>query len=68
MNKGSFIADLLSKAAFKGFYDLCPERNTEPAWIPRELLLWIEDPKEDMKLGKKIMVEMAKYTKLLSYN
>ena len=67
-NKGSFIADLLSKAAFKGFYDLCPERNTEPAWIPRELLLWIEDPKEDMKLGKKIMVEMAKYTKLLSYN
>ena len=44
-----------------------PERRTEPAWIPRELLLWIQDPKEDMKLGKKIMIEMSKYTKLIGY-
>ena len=67
-NKGAIIADLLSKAAFKEFYELMPERKIEPAWIPRELLLWIQDPKEDMQLGKKILNEMAKYTKLIGYN
>ena len=67
-NLGSVIADMLSKAAFKEFYDLMPERQTEPAWIPRELLIWIQDPKEDMKLGMRIMKEMSKYTKLLGYN
>ena len=55
-------------AAFKEFYDLMPERQIEPAWIPRELLTWIQDPKEDMKLGMRIMKEMSKYTKLLGYN
>ena len=67
-NKGALIADMLSKAAFSEFYQLFPERKTEPAWIPRELLLWIEDPKEDMKLGQRILNEMSKYTLLMGYN
>ena len=67
-NTGTVIADMLSKAAFQEFYQLMPERRTEPAWIPRELLLWIQDPKEDMKLGKRIMIEMSKYTQLIGYN
>ena len=67
-NTGSIIADLLSKAAFKEFYELMPGRNTEPAWIPRELLKWIDDPVEDMKLGQRILKEMSKYTMVLGYN
>ena len=67
-NTNAIIADLLSKAAFKEFYELMPERETEPAWIPRELLLWIQDPREDMQLGKRILTEMAKYTKIIGYN
>ena len=67
-NKGALIADMLSKAAFNEFYQLFPERKTEPALIPRELLLWIKDPKEDMKLGQRILKEMSQHTLSMGYN
>ena len=65
---GSVVADCLSKADFAGFYQLMPNRNTNPSKLPLALLQWINDPKEDTKLGKKILKEMAKSTMILGYN
>ena len=65
---GSVIADCLSKADFGRFYQLMPNRNTNPSKIPLPLLQWIHNPKEDTKLGKKILQEMAKSTMVLGYN
>ena len=67
-NVEAVIADCLSKADFKKFYELMPNRKVSPARIPIALLQWIDDPSEDTKLGQKILKEMAKYTMLLGYN
>ena len=67
-DRETIIADCLSKADFKQFYDLMPERKLEPARIPAALLRWINDPTEDTKLGQKILKEMAQYTMVLGYN
>ena len=67
-NVEAVIADCLSKADFKKFYELMPNRKVSPARIPIALLQWIDDPSEDTKLGQKMLKEMAKYTMLLGYN
>ena len=67
-NVEAVIADCLSKADFKRFYELMPNRKLNPAKIPVALLEWINDPREDTKLGQKILREMAKYTMVLGYN
>ena len=67
-NVEAVIADALSKADFKRFYELMPNRKLNPARIPVALLEWINDPREDTKLGKKILQEMAKSTMVLGYN
>ena len=65
---GSVASDMLSKAEFESFYKLMPRRNTSPERIPRAILNWINDPTVDLKLGDKILQEMAITTKLLGYN
>ena len=67
-NKEAVIADCLSKADFKQFYEMMPERRLNPARIPSALLRWINDPAEDLKLGQKILKEMSQYTMVLGYN
>ena len=67
-NRETIIADHLSKAEFRKFYDLMPNRRLDPARIPATLLRWINDPVEDTKLGQKILKEMAQYTMVLGYN
>ena len=67
-SKETVIADCLSKADFKKFYELMPERKPSPARIPAALLRWINNPVEDTKLGHKILKEMAQYTMVLGYN
>ena len=66
--RGAIIADHLSKANFKCFYELMPERKTDPSKLPLPLLQWINDPAEDTKLGQKILREMATRTMVLGYN
>ena len=67
-NTGAIIADHLSKANFKSFYELMPGRKTDPARLPLPLLQWINDPTEDTRLGQKMLRDMATRTLVLGYN
>ena len=54
------MADCLSKAAFSKFWRTAYENGgfdlpLEPAWVPSELVAWLEDPKEDDDLGERIV-------------
>ena len=42
-----------------------PLKHDDPGRIPASLLLWITDPAPDLDLGKKILSDMMKYTKIL---
>ena len=67
-DKFTIIADAISKADWTTLDRLMEGRNTDPCRVPRALLHWINDPKEDLHLGEKILREMAQYTMLLGYN
>ena len=67
-DKFTIIADAISKADWATLDRLMENRNTDPCRVPRALLRWINDPKEDLHLGEKILREMAQYTMLLGYN
>jgi hypothetical protein len=43
-----------------------PEKNTDPARIPTALLKWISDPVPDLYLGRKILLDMMDFTKVLA--
>ena len=62
------IADAISKADWETLDRLMVNRNIDPCRVPRSLLKWINDPKEDLRLGKKILEEMAMFTMVLGYN
>ena len=62
---GYTAADALSKAGFGMFYSLMPGKNTEPSWVPRTILRWLRDPKDDLDLGKKILLEMFVYSDVI---
>ena len=62
------IADAISKADWETLDRLMGDRNIDPCRVPRSLLKWINDPKEDLSLGKKILKEMAMSTMVLGYN
>ena len=54
------MADCLSKAAFSKFWQLAYEGGgyglgLEPAWVPSELLAWVENPREDDDLGDRLV-------------
>ena len=67
-DRNTIIADAISKADWKTLDEFMWWRNIEPCRIPIALLRWINDPREDLNLGKKILREMAQYTMLLGYN
>ena len=45
-----------------------PEHTQRPSKVPEALLNWIDNPREDLLLGQKIMTEMAKKCLVMSYN
>jgi len=66
--EGAALADDISKGQLQGAtgnreWGLSPA----PAEIPRAILKWIEDPKEDDQLGAKILREIATSTEVLGY-
>ena len=64
-DKGSTAADNLSKADFRSFKRLIPAANKQPELVPEAFLSWMEDPKQDRFLGKRIVKQMEKYYKLI---
>ena len=61
-------ADSLSKGDFKKFRKEMPSADLSPAALPKELLLWIDEPKEDRLLGQKILKEMSQELQLVGYS
>ena len=67
------MADAISKGAFTRFWTLANNSPLvslplEPGWVPASLLKWISVPSLDEVLGHKILLELAKKTKILGYN
>ena len=71
-NTFATLADHLSKANFNQFRSLANQHNIplpiEPAWIPPSLLKWIENPKEDDKLGDNILSDLSSKLLILGVN
>ena len=40
-------------------------KESDPAFIPRTVLKWLNDPFLDMDLGKAIINEMSQYTDII---
>ena len=57
-NRGSRMADAISKGALRQFADEWRGTLTEAARIPRSLLEWLRDPVEDHGLGDRILAEV----------
>lgn len=68
-NISATLADHLSKANFRQFRSLAAQNflnfPLEPSWIPSSLLRWIENPKEDDKLGDNILIELSSKLQVL---
>ena len=63
--QGELAADALSKGEWEAAWAAMPDKNTDPGRIPASLLLWINDPVPDLNLGRKILLDMMAYTKVL---
>ena len=67
---GATMADALSKGHFMRFWS---EARKEPdfalplekAWVPKQLLSWIMDPKEDEWLGDRIVEEISPFVQVM---
>ena len=66
-DRGSLAADALSKADFRTFYQLTPDRRVEPGRVSRVVLRWLEDPTDSLDLGRKIVEEMSRSIEVLGY-
>ena len=62
---GEIAADSLSKGDWDEAWQSMPDKNEDPGKLPVSLLHWITNPLLDMNLGKKVMSDMSKYTKVL---
>ena len=67
---GAEMSDALSKGHFLRFWDICKTSEEfdlplSMAWVPKQLMKWIMDPKEDDNLGGRILEEIAPYTPVL---
>ena len=51
-------ADALSKSNYKLFKELVPESEEFPRVIPLSVKSWLADPKPDLDLGRKIVLEL----------
>ena len=67
-NAGAIAADMLSKANFKGFGEIMPNRNARPSWVPRTIIKWLEDPRVTLDLGVRICTEKRESTEMLGHN
>ena len=58
------MADALSKADFARFRDLSRAAGLslplEPLMVPRELSLWLQDPRPDWELGHRLLRGISK--------
>ena len=67
---GADMADALSKGHFLRFWSICNANDDfdlplSMAWVPKQLMKWIMDPKDDDNLGYRILEEIAPYTPVL---
>ena len=62
---GEIAADSLSKGDWDEAWQSMPDKNEDPGKLPVSLLHWITNPLLDMNLGKKVLSDMSKYTKVL---
>ena len=67
------MADALSKCAFNRFWSLADSAGYSglpiaPAWLPRSIILWVNDPMPDDDLGHRILSELATRTLVLGHN
>lgn len=58
-NEAAEAADAISKAEWTRFRRLMPRATAGPAWVPRALLYWVENPVEDRHLGGRIVRELG---------
>jgi len=69
---GAEMADKLSKAEFKEFWDLADKHSwqllLEPMTIPACILAWVADPKRNENLGQEILEEIGQKHMILGYN
>lgn len=63
------MADALSKGAFNRFWKIARSSHCclglEPDWVPPQLTAWLENPREDERLGDRILAEIGRKTRLL---
>ena len=62
---GEEAADALSKGDWDRAWSYMPQKHEHPGRIPRAILVWAANPVADMDLGRKILADMSKYTKVL---
>jgi len=66
------MADALSKAEFKSFWEIADtapwELYEQPMSVPASLLAWIANPVEDDDLGERLLKEIATAAPVLGYN
>ena len=67
---GAVMSDALSKGHFLRFWEVARSSDfklpLDMAWVPRSLMEWVMDPKEDFKLGFRILQEISPYAGVLS--
>ena len=63
---GAIAVDTISKSDWCRLKRHMPTQR--PSKVPEALLNWIDNPREDLLLGQKIMPEMAKKCLVMSYN
>ena len=67
------MADAPSKARFDRFWSTAYQNGgfslgLDPAWIPVQLVCWIQNPCPDNDLGDRILAELATRTPVLGYS
>ena len=66
---GAVMADSLSKGHFVRFWKEAHDANfelpLEKAWVPKSLMQWIMDPREDDSLGTRIVQEISPFVQVL---
>ena len=45
-----------------------PEHTERPAEVPQAILEWIDRPSDDLLLGQKILMELARKGPVIGYN
>ena len=65
---GAIAADAISKADWCRLRKHMPEHTERPAKVPQAILEWIDRPFDDLLLGQKILIELAKKGPVIGYN